>query len=114
MPLLPSGHFRHRVTLENPTDVPDAEGGYTTTWARLGPSTHAAVIRPATARDLERVVANTVQTTASHLVTIWYVAGVTTATRVIFHDTIGDRTFSVTGVQDEDERHIQLTLACVE
>jgi hypothetical protein len=47
---------------------------------------------PATARDLERVVAGTVQSSATHLVTIRYLAGVTTKTRVVWDAAVvGDR-----------------------
>jgi SPP1 family predicted phage head-tail adaptor len=69
-----------------------------------------ASIVPATARDLERVVAGTVQSSATHLVTIRYLAGVTTKTRVVF----GSRLFSVTGVQNPEERNISLVLVCQE
>ena len=113
--MLPIGEFRHRVTLENPGDpVPDNEGGFTVVWDELTEDPVRAAIKPASARDLERTVANTTQSTVTHMVTIPYVSGVTTRTRVIFHDGENDRTFSVTGVYDEDERHRQLVLTCVE
>lgn len=110
-----AGELRHRVTLENPgTAIPDNEGGFTQTWTRLGGTDHAAAVEPATARDLERTVSNTVQSTASHIVTIRYLPDVTTQTRLIFHDEGRDRTFSITGVQDPGERHRELVLACEE
>jgi SPP1 family predicted phage head-tail adaptor len=105
------GALRHRVTLENPgTPVPDGDGGYTEAWTALSPASVSASIVPATARDLERVVAGTVMATATHVVTIRYHSGVTTKTRVTF----GTRVFSVTGVQNADERNIQLQLVCEE
>jgi head-tail adaptor len=109
-----AGRRIHRLTItaEGPS-VPDGQGGFTRT-----PVTVAAGIRgeikPATARDLERVIGSTVQATASHLVTIPYVAGVKTNAQVIFHDIGGDRTFSVTGVYDQEERHVELVLTCEE
>lgn len=113
-----AGALNKRVTLENPSaPVSDNDGGFTTLWPPSGGTTLAKVwasVQPATARDLERVVAGTVQSNASHLVTVRYIPGVTTKTRVIFHDTVGDRTFSVTGIHDPDERHISLVLACQE
>lgn len=108
------GTLRHTVTIQTPgPNVPDGDGGFTNTWPALV-SRIPASVAPASARDLERVVASTVQSTASHLVTIRYVAGVTTAQRVIFHDSVGDRTLSINGVTDEDERHVQLVMACTE
>lgn len=105
------GALRHRITLENPgTPVPDGDGGYTEAWTALSPATVNASIVPATAKDLERVVAGTVMATATHIVTMRYHNGVTTKTRVTF----GTRVFSVTGVQNEDERNVKLTLVCEE
>jgi SPP1 family predicted phage head-tail adaptor len=104
-----AGELRHLITLQTPsTATPDGDGGFTNTWADL--ATVWASIVPATARDLERVVAGTVQSSATHLVTIRYLAGVTTKTRVVF----GSRLFSVTGVQNPDERNISLVLVCQE
>jgi head-tail adaptor len=55
-------------------------------------------------------VANTVQSTASHIVTIDYHSGVNTRTQITF----GSRTFQVEGFHNPDERNIQLVLACKE
>jgi SPP1 family predicted phage head-tail adaptor len=104
-----AGELRHLITLQTPsTAAPDGDGGFTNTWTDL--ATVWASIVPATARDLERVVAGTVQSSATHLVTIRYLAGVTTKTRVVF----GSRLLSVTGVQNTDERNISLVLVCQE
>jgi len=106
-----AGALRHQVTLEQPgAAVPDGEGGYTETWTALTPSPVWAAIQPASARDLERVFAGASQATASHLVTLRYHAGVTTATRLTF----GTRVFAITGVQNLDERNKELVLACEE
>ena len=108
------GALRHRVTLQTPgAPVPDGDGGYTETWTTLGVRVPATV-EPATARSLERIAANTVTSTASHLVTVRYLPGVTTKTRVTFHDGTTDRTFSVTGTHDPEERHRVLILECTE
>lgn len=103
-----AGTLRHLITLQTPASAPDGDGGFTDTWTDL--ATVWASIVPATARDLERVVAGTVQSSATHLVTIRYLAGVTTKTRVVF----GSRLFSVTGVQNPEERNISLVLVCQE
>jgi head-tail adaptor len=105
------GQKRHLVSLANPgAPLPDGEGGFTQSWAALTPSEMYAEIKPATARDLERVVASTVASTASHLVTMDYHPQVTTETRVTF----GIRVFSVTGVGNPEERNRDLILACSE
>jgi SPP1 family predicted phage head-tail adaptor len=103
-----AGTLRHLVTLQTPASASDGDGGFTDTWTTL--ATVWASIVPATARDLERVVAGTVQSSATHLVTIRYLAGVTTKTRVVF----GSRLFSVTGMQNPEERNISLVLVCQE
>lgn len=108
-----AGSLRHRVTLQSPSaPVADGDGGFTQTWTAFA-TRISAKVEPATARSLERVVANSVQSRASHLVTIRYRTGVTTTSRVVFHD-VSDRTFSVAGVVDPNERRIRLVLACEE
>lgn len=116
------GSLRHRVTLENPGKAAsDGDGGFTTPWTPLSPPEVWASIMPATARDLERVLANTVQSTASHIVTIRFLEGVTTKTRLTkgprnADGTLpaGSREFHVTGIQNPEERNVSLVLACVE
>lgn len=105
------GHKRHRVTLEAPgAAVPDGEGGHTEAWEALTPSPVWAEIKPASARDLERVFAGAGQATASHLVAIDYHPGVTTQTVLTF----GTREFEITGIQNVDEKNVELILACKE
>lgn len=108
------GALRHRVTLTNPgVDVPDGEGGFTRVPSVLASRVPASVM-PASARSLERVVANTVTSNASHLVTIRYLPGVTMQTALVFHDGAWDRPMSITGKHDTDEKHEQLILECQE
>lgn len=106
--VLGAGELRHKVTLENPTSTADGDGGYSTTWAELTQTW--AQIRPATAREIERVFAGTVSSVATHVVTVRYVDGVTTATRVVFQS----RILAVTGVANSEERNRELVLACQE
>lgn len=108
------GALRHRITLQTPgAPVPDGDGGYTESWTTLGRRVPASV-EPASARALERIAVNTVTSTASHVVTLRYLSGVTTKTRVVFHDGPTDRTLSVTGYHDPQEKHRVLILECVE
>lgn len=101
----------HRLRLQHPGDpVTDADGGFTQSWTDLAPAEVYGKVAPATARDLERLAAGTVISTATHLCTFPYHPQVTTATRIVF----GTRTFSVTGVSDPDERHVETICVCVE
>lgn len=97
------GEHRHLVLLQAPgAPVPDGDGGFTQTWTDLSPNTWYCSIKPATARDLERVAAGTVISSASHIVEGRYHAGITTKTRIIFNS----RTLTVTGVSNPEERNI--------
>jgi head-tail adaptor len=69
-----------------------------------------ADIRPASAHDLERVVGGTVLSSASHLVRLRYHPAITTQSQLRF----GARVFAVTGVQNVDERNVELIVACQE
>lgn len=90
--------------------MPDGDGGFTQSWTDLVPPALYVSIAPATARDLERVTAGTVLSTASHIVTAPYHPQITTKTRILFNG----RVFSVTGVSNPEERSVELILACVE
>jgi head-tail adaptor len=97
------GAYRNLVVVQNPVaSIPDGDGGFTQTWVDLSPRTWQCSINPATARDLERVAAGAVLSTASHIVEGRYHPGITTATRIIF----GARTLTVTGVSNPEERNI--------
>jgi SPP1 family predicted phage head-tail adaptor len=101
------GEYRHVVTVQAPSGmVPDGEGGYTEGWTDLDPAKWDVSINPATARDLERVAAGTVITTATHIITGRYRSDVDTGTRVLFKG----RIFHLTGVRNPEERNI--TLEC--
>lgn len=107
------GTLRHRVSLQTTTEVPDGLGGSTQIPVTLASRVPASV-EPATARSLERVAANTVTSTASHLVTIRYVRGVTTKTSLVFHDGTTDRPMAIEGIHDPSEKHVALVLECAE
>lgn len=116
---LRAGELRHEVLLHNPTSGATTFEGTPETWEELTPSRVWASIRPATARELERVVANAVQSNATHLITIRYHPEVTTKTRITkgernSDDTLTDGSieFHVTGVQNPDLRNEMLILVC--
>lgn len=109
--MIASGRRRHLVSLANPgTPESDGDGGFTDNPDPLNPPVVYAEIKPASARDLERVMAGTVVSTATHLVTMAYHPGVTTKTVITFNG----RTFSVVGVVNPDELDIETIAVCVE
>jgi head-tail adaptor len=110
-PRLGSGMHAQLVTLDQPGDpVPDGLGGYTEGYTPLVPATWYCASQAATARDLERQIAGTVQATATHLVRGAYHPGITTETRLQFEG----RTFEVQSVQNVDERDVESVLVCAE
>jgi head-tail adaptor len=105
------GKYRHLVTFQGPgAVVPDGDGGWTTTYGDLTPATSYVSIEPATARDLERVTAGTILSTATHIVEGDYRHDVTLESRMIFNG----RTFSITGKTNVEERSITMVLIAVE
>jgi hypothetical protein len=111
-----------RVALHNPGPaVPNGLGGFTHVWTALDPPVVDVQLAPATARDLERVAVGTVLSTASHIATMNYHAGVTLKTRLTKGPrnadgslVAGSRQFSVTGRVNPGERNVELVLVCVE
>lgn len=111
-PTVPIGRRQKRVVLQNPgPDVADGAGGFTQSWIDLPPPADVR-IEPASAAALERVAAGgaTVLASASHLVSLPYRGGVSTATRLI----VDGRVLHVSSVRDPDERHVDLILVCEE
>jgi head-tail adaptor len=105
------GEYRHTVLLQNPgPPVPDGDGGYTQSWTDLVPPTWRVSIEPATARDLERVAAGSVISSASHIVRGDFHPDVTTETRIVFNG----RLLSITGKQSPEERNVTMELVAVE
>jgi len=105
------GAHRHLVQLQNPgAAAPNGDGGFSETWTDLTPATLYVSVEPASARDLERIAAGTVISSASHIVKGPYHAGVTTKTRVLFNG----RTLAVTAVANPGERNVSLELVCAE
>lgn len=101
------GQDAHLVSFEDPDPpVPDGEGGYLQTWTALVPSAWYVRIRPATARDAERLIAGTVLTHVSHVVHGRWHPGVSTRTRMIYRG----RTYQITSVVNLEERDREMEL----
>lgn len=110
-----AGELRHMVTVEGPTRINDPGGGYTETFVPLPPSPVPGAVEPATAVALERVVANAVQSSATHIVTIRFHPLVTLESRVSFTDRAGRvHLLTVKGMQNPEQRDRVLKLACEE
>lgn len=108
---IPTGQRRHLVILENPgAPVADADGGYTHTWAACTPSTWYVAIEPPSARDLERLAHDTVTASRASVMAGPYHPQITTQTRITF----GTRVFSVAGLDNPEERSIDLVVLAVE
>lgn len=110
------GAKRTLIVLQNPgVAVPDGDGGFTTSWYALTPATVYAAIDTPTARDLERLAAGTVISSALRTVTFDFHPQVTTATRLAWTDVFGRAHLaSVTGVDNPEERCIETVCLCVE
>lgn len=100
-----------RVTFQNPGPATkDNDGGFTQSWTDLPPAA-SAHIAPATTETLERLAAgSTVLSSATHIVTVPYRAGISTQTRIL----VDGRTLNVKSIVDKDERHVELALVCEE
>ena len=106
-----AGKLRHRVTIQRPPDPADpenqtAEGEPTRPWDDL--ATRWASIEPK--GGAESYQAGQVVATATHLVTMRYLAGVNEACRLKF----GTRYLYVQHVARLEEREIWMELTCEE
>jgi SPP1 family predicted phage head-tail adaptor len=108
----PAGRRIHWITLQNPAPlVPDGDGGFTGGGlADCDPAGVRGEIREPKGRDEEYLAAGTVVPIAVRMITIPYHPQVTTKTVLTFNG----RTFNVTGIDNLDERNIELRLFCAE
>ena len=101
------GEYRHRGTFQDPTAlVPDGEGGWIEGWADLDPPDWPVRITPATVRDLERVAAGTILSSATHVIEGRWRPDVSLKSRLLFEG----RIFHVTGINNVDERDMTMRL----
>lgn len=108
-----------RVALANPAPpsaaIADGDGGFTESWTALIPATVWASVRPAPAREMERLFSNTIAAIATDIVTIRYHSGVTTKTRITFVDgRFVTHYLHVRGIQNPNRHDECLMLACEE
>jgi SPP1 family predicted phage head-tail adaptor len=100
----------HIVLLENPSGAPVRlpGGGFKQAWVTV--ASVFAAIEPATAHNVEQLMAGTVGTNSTHIITCEYWPGITTKSQVKFNG----RIFHIVGVQNINELNIDLRLACEE
>jgi len=102
-----SGKLRHKIYVQNPSEVSDAQGGADGAWSTHQPACWASV-EPLSTR--EQFWQSQLQTIGTHKVTMRYTALITSRSRILF----GTRTFEITSLTNTEERNEELTLICVE
>ena len=103
-----AGRFEHLVELQQPAVTPDGAGGGPETWSTIADGEVFAEIRRLSGG--ETYVAQQLQGLVTHRFTIRYRTGVTPTLRVLFEG----RAFDIRDVIDWGERHVELTLICLE
>ncbi len=96
------------------TRTKDGDGGYTETYTTLSPATEWVSAVTAAPGEVERIFGGTVTAQVTEILSLRYLADVTTNTRVTFTDAGGTHTLYVRGVVDVDRRNVELQLACEE
>jgi len=97
-----SGTLRHRVRLEVPVQVKQANGSVVTTW-NLYREVWANL---ETLKGFERQVATTSWPASDVKISMRYVAGLLPTMRVVYNG----RSYSILGIADDEERHRDVTL----
>lgn len=110
------GSYNKPIVVQNPDGPPvsDDDASFTQAYVDLVPLWWASIDAPAgrETRIFERLALGSVLSTATHVMTMRYLPGVTTRSRIIFED--GTRTANVTAIVDPQEQHITLVLLCAE
>ena len=87
-----AGSLRHRVSIQEQTDVSDGMGGFSTSWSAIsGMASVPASIMPLTSK--EQLDAMKLESVITNKIRIWYRAGITSKNRIIF----GSRVFNIKG-----------------
>jgi len=102
----PAGTLRHRIVIERGTELQNTFGEPITTWSTF--AERYAAILPQSGREF--IGAQQVVPELTHLVRLRHVAGLTSKMRIRF----GSRLFDILAPLDDEERGIELTLACKE
>lgn len=103
-----AGRLRHMVEVQQNAPTRDTGGGSVDSWSTVTNGRRPAEIVPVT--GLKEYVDNQLQETITHKVTMRYLAGVTTANRILF----GSRVFDIRSVVNPQERGRDLILLVFE
>lgn len=102
-----AGELRHRITIEQLTEVPkDTFGAPARIWTTF--DTRSARVRPLRGKEL--FDAQQVYPTVDHAIKIRHLSGVTAKMRVSFRG----RIFDIKGISNRDERNIENDLMATE
>jgi len=102
-----SGKLRHKIYVQNPSEVSDAQGGADGAWSTHQPACWASV-EPLSTR--EQFWQSQLQTIGTHKVTMRYTALITSRSRILF----GTRTFEIAGVLAPRSWELWRRVVCVE
>jgi len=97
-----SGTLRHKIRIEVPVSVKQANSSVKTTW-ELYSSPWANL---ETLKGFERQVATTSWPAADVKITFRYIAGLLPTMRVVYNG----RSYSILGIADDEERHRDIVL----
>lgn len=104
--------MRHRVTIQQPVVTSNGLGQEDTTWLTVA-SRYAARVRQTGSRELWR--AQQIQPDISFEITMYWLAGVDSKYRVLWHDGQADRTLSIEAPPtNPDGRRVWLMMFCKE
>lgn len=100
------GDLRHLITIQEPVDVSDGQGGFTRTWSFVDKVwSH---IEPLS--SVERFQAQGLMPTVTHQIVIRYRSDITTKNRLLH----GTRVFNIMGLYNADERDYAIVMHCEE
>ena len=101
-----AGNLRHRITIQQATQVNDGMGSMTTTWSTL--VTCWSAIWPVSAK--EHVESDKIEMETSHRIRIRYYSGLDSSMRINF----GSRTFKIISIINWEERNVYLDILAKE
>lgn len=107
--MIRAGNLRHRIDIQESTDVPDGMGGSTLTWASVsGMGSVPAAIWPVSSKEILDAMKQELQIT--HKIRIRYRAGLTSKNRIVF----GSRVFNIISIINADEKGRQIDILAIE
>lgn len=103
---LDAGVLNKRITLQEHTETPDGEGGFTESWSDVG--TYWANVKPLSARQVFQYRSSNV--IATHVIKVRAQVPVEEDNRILY----GSRVFEVLTSENEDEANVLKWVTCKE